>query len=224
MKSFLEQFGFVIIIIGIVMLVLNFTSVRIAMNESVDVYGDGVESAEDIKWGMSIETDMNVLLECFGSMETTTKNRSGSNGTSHTDYYYIMPVFVGEETYYVAFKVREDSDDRSIYKKISDNTMDYLSGYSNQFGEDSILISGGLHKLDDEVYDHMKDWFEDSDWFAQDSDIDKYVLPLVFEPQVDKIVWRIFYASVIMIVGGLAMVILPGIIGKKKKKQEVGEC
>ncbi len=224
MKNFFDYLGIIAFIIGIVIMVLNFKYAKVALTSPIDIYEDGITNSEDIKSGMAIESEMNILMECFGSMETTTTNRRSGSSSTHNDYYYIMPIFVEDETYYVAYKVREDSEDFSTYKKISKETMAFLNGSSDNLSSTTIEINGGLHKLDEKVYGYMTDWFESSNWFESDKDIDKYVLPLVFEPQDDAVILKLLWVSVGLIVGGLAIMIIIAVIDKKNKRKAEAAC
>ncbi|MBQ8413006.1 MAG: hypothetical protein IJX12_05280 [Lachnospiraceae bacterium] len=187
MKNFCFKAGGILLIIGVIMCFVLRTDIVILFSEPVDIFMDGVEDVDDVKAGLSIESEMYLLMECFGSMETTHKNRAGQTTGTSVDYYYIMPVFVGDtDTYYVAFKVSSKSDDLSMYNKIANDTMAYLYMEQDYFGTYSTDINGGLYKLDDEIYGHMKDWFEETQFFTSDSDINKYVLPYVFKPHQEK--------------------------------------
>lgn len=229
MKNFCFKAGLIIAILGAVLLFFTRTSIKIAFTEPVDIMEEDIEDPEEIKEGFAIQTDLNVLMECFGSMETTTKNRRSGSTTSNVDYYFILPLFVGEETYYVAFEVDEDSKNLSSYKAIANDTMDYLYMYADELSSKTVKTNGGLHKLDDEVYEYMVEWFEESEWFEDDSDIDKYVLPLVFQPQVTSIVKNMLYFFIGMIVGGIVLFILSFQIDKKykprlKELQKLGDA
>lgn len=109
------------------------------------------------------------------------------------------------------------------YSKDSLKFMNMVEEYVGQYtltrdtvGGNPVAISGGLYKLKDEYYEYMTDWFKDEKWFMKDSDIEKYVLPLVFKPVVQENIQRIIIASVGGIVIG-ALLLVVGILGGKKK-------
>jgi len=222
MKKNLLGTGIGFIILGIVFFVVFLTEIRISLNEPVDIFVDGAESVDDIKTGMAIETDMYLLMESFGSVTSTTKT-NGRVSSTNKSYYYILPVFVGDEdTYYVAFKVSEDSKDLSKYNEIVDDTMAYLYGEQSTCGNYSIKISGGLHKLDKEGYEYMKDWFKDTEFFENDSDIDKYVLPYEFEELDSGFVKVIVCVCIGFVVLGVIFITIDISANKKDKKINAG--
>lgn len=220
MKNFCFKAGLILAILGGVFLFFTRTSIQIAYTEPVDIMVDGVDNPDEIKKGMAIQTDLNILMECFGSMETTTKNRRSGSTTSSTDYYFILPIFTEDETYYVAFEVDESSKNLSAYRAIANDTMDYLYMYTDELSSKSVKTNGGLHKLDKEVYGYMVEWFKDCEWFEDDSDIDKYVLPLVFQPQKTSSVKTMLYVFIGMIVVGIALFVVSFQIDKKYKPRK----
>lgn len=181
MKEFCLKAGLVLALIGAIATVVMRYQIISMFKEPVDIFMDGVESEEDIKGGLPIESDMYALLECFGSEEVTNKSRSGAVTSKNTYYYYILPIFVGEEdTYYVAMKIHEDNDDLYECEQIAYETVSYLLGEIDYMGSQSVHISGYLEKLDKEKFGYMKDWFRESGFFTSSSDINKYVLSYVF--------------------------------------------
>lgn len=180
MKEVFLKVGFAFAFIGVIATVILRFQIISMFKEPVDIFMEGVESKEDIKGGLPIETDMYALLECFGSEEVTNK-KSGRVTSKNTYYYYILPVFVGDtDTYYVAMKVPENHSDRYECEQIAYETVSYLLGEINYMGSQSIHISGYLEKLDKEKFGYMKDWFKESGFFTSSSDINEYVLPYVF--------------------------------------------
>ncbi len=221
MKKFCSNFGGVLLVFGVIMMFVFMTDFRIMFNEPVDIFVDGAESEEELKAGMAINTDMYLLMESFATKETSSKNRAGQVTSTSTSYYYILPVFVGEEdTYYVAFKVGEHDANKSKYNQIVNDTMAYLYMEQDTCGNYSIQINGGLHKLENDGYEYMKDWFRETGFFESEADIDKYVLPLCFESQSSGTIMNVFIGTIVCIVLGILLIVISCFIGKKYQARQ----
>ncbi len=168
----------------IVLLILMFGGrllTQMAFSEPVDIYEDVITDEGLLKRGLAIETELPLLMECFGS-KTTTQTNGYDNSTLVGDaiYYYIMPIGVGEETYYVALETSSKNDNYDMLKKLSQSTMDWYYMESEEIDAAPVHITGGLMSLDDELYKYMKQWFKEVEWFEDEADIEKYVLQLSF--------------------------------------------
>lgn len=222
MKKFCTKCGIILIIIAVVITFFMRHSFMAAFKDPVDVLDEGLQSEEELKRGLAIDSEIYLLLECFGSEQTSYKNRSGQTTSTSTDYYYILPVFVGEdETYYVAIEVSGKSDDLYTYEKIANETVDWLYGVSDTAGSYSVEFTGYLDKLDKEAYGYMKDWFEDTGFFESDADIEKYVLPYVAKPYKVDIVKKMVFFFVGMLVLGIVLLVagltIDGKYGSRRK-------
>ena len=219
-KSFCTNVGLVLIILGGIFLFVGRYSTIAAFSEPVDIFAEELQDAEEIKAGRAIETDMYLLMEEFAWEEVSSKNRAGQVTNTSSYYYYILPVFVGEdETYYVAFKTSTKNENYSTYKKIANDTMAWLYGEQDTCGNYSIKVTGGLEKLDKKIYNYMVEWFEKTEWFEDDSDIEKYVLPLEFSTMKRESVRTMFFVFGGMFIVGIILVIVGFRLGKKSKVQ-----
>ncbi len=180
---------------------------RMAFSKPVDVYNDPLDDAGRLKRGFAIETDLPLLGECFGTA-TSTQTNGYDNSTLVGDatYYFIMPVPVGEETYYVALETSQKQDSFDMLRKLSQ---------SNRSGAEPVHITGGLTTLDDELYQYMKIWFKDSELFENEADIEKYVLPLSFSEENYLSLKIIFFVQLAIAVALLTAII---VISRKEKK------
>ena len=215
MKKFCLKHGPILLLFGAILLFVLRNYIIIAFSDPVDVFAGEVNNASEIKAGMAIDTDVSILLDCFATKET--KSKRGS--TTGKNYYYIMPVYVGEEVYYVAFDGGDEKADLVTYDRMVDETLNYFTMRGDTLGTYSVRRSGGLTKLEKEVYGYMVDWFENNEWFENDADIDKYVLPLVFEKVSNKSTKNMFYIFAGATVLGLIMTII-GVSSKFSKKNE----
>lgn len=170
MKSFCGTLGGVILIFVIIIMVFSWKDDIIAFSKPIDL---NVDRPENLK---AVETDIDMLLGRFTQEEITTK-KDGAITSQKRKNYYVMPI-LGEETiYYVG--IVADSEKSAPYNRISDLSWQYLSGESDQLGEEVINFQGGFVKMDDEVYEHFREWFEDGEFFDDEEELMEYVLPLV---------------------------------------------
>ena len=78
-----------------------------------------------------------------------------------------------------------------------------------------VHITGGLVTLDDELYKYMKQWFAEAGWFADEADIEKYVLPLSFSEENYTSLKIVFFVQLAIAVALLGAII---IFSRKEKK------
>ena len=215
MKRFCLKAGIVLLLLGAMLAFTETDYVKIAYNEPVDIYEEGLDDASQIERGLAIDTEVFMLMDCFASEQTTTTRRNGSTIDKDTDYYYILPIFVEDEIYYVGFCVDSENENLRTYDRMVEETMAYMYGESSTLGSYSVKISGGLKELDDELYDYMLDYFREHEVFESDAQMEKYVLPLTYT-NIDKTATKVmFYISIIMFVLGVPMLGY-GIFGDRK--------
>ena len=134
----------VILLFGVMTLIANKENIKSAFTGTYDIYD---VDASDIKIGDGIKTDIYAVLDTFGTLETTTKNSKTGNVTGKTyHYYYIIPVFEGDDTYYMAVKV--SSDDKPEFDRIADDTWSYLVDDTDSFTDDEFAATGNIQKLE----------------------------------------------------------------------------
>lgn len=210
------------ICIGVLVLVLVLMygggmGTKIAFSRPVDIYEDVLSDAGLLKRGLAIETQLPLLMECFG-YETSTQTNGYDNSTLVGDaaYYYIMPVGAGEETYYVALKTSSKSKNYESLKKLSQSTMNLIYAEPEEADAAPVAITGGLVSLDDELYQYMKQWFRETGWFEDEADIEKYVLPLSFSEENYTSLRIIFFVEAAIAAALIAAIVL---LSKKAKKE-----
>ena len=172
--------------------------------EPFDLYENNLEKVP--RYG-AVDSELQILLESFVS--ETRKSQSGNSvSIKGVDYFYSVPIFVGSETYYVAIKV--DRDDTKKYKKIADETMDYLYGKGTTLGTKTLQLQGVMGKLDDEVYEYMVEWFEETEFFETREQLEKYVLPLEIKECnlqnyriINIVVILVMVAGIVLLIFGL---------------------
>lgn len=186
-----------------------------SLQKPVDLYADdtNVTKLGNLK---AVEADVYAVLDCYASEVTTTKRNGSVTGQSE-DFYYIIPAFNGEETYYIGLKASEKNS--RAYDKLADITWEWLSGASSTYGESTEYIAGRMAKMDDELYDYMVEWFQEAEWFETDAEISKYVLPVYISPIISFNNTRIlFLVCVAALSVGIVMVVVSMVLEKKRGK------
>ena len=148
-----------------------------------------------------------MLLGGFAKDEMTTKNKRGQITSQSYDYYYVVPIFAEEDTYYVGIIV--DSEKSAPYDRISELSWQYLSGELDYLGEEVIDFQGGFIKMEDEVYEQFKKWFIDRGYFDSEEELNEHVLPLVLE----TVNYERVRATAFKLAGALLMSIIMIIVG-----------
>lgn len=151
----------------------------LSFKDGVDLYGEDFNIIEHGEGGR-IVADIDLSLgECVS--ETTEYTKNGRKTSSSTDYYYVVPVWVGEEdTYYVCVQV--DQKDRSLYNKITNQTYDYLDGKDISSSYVTASFDGTIDELDDELYDYMLEWAREGEMFDSETEMRTHMLQLYLQP------------------------------------------
>lgn len=222
MYKVLRNFCIGILVVLLIVMFGGSALTWMAFSKPADIYADAQTlDAGRLKRGFAIETDLPFLMECFGS-ETSTQTNGYDNSTLIGDatYYYIMPVLAGDETYYVALATSSKNDNYEMLQELSQSTMNRLYTGSADIDAAPVHITGGLVTLDDELYKYMKQWFAETEWFADEADIEKYVLPLSFSEENYTSLKIIFFVQLAIAVALLTAII---ILSHKGKIAEAGE-
>lgn len=212
-----------LILFGGMFLFANKENIKSAFTGAYDIYDEDV-NASDIKIGDGIRTDIYAALDNFGTLETTTKNSKTGNVTGKTyHYYYIIPVFEGEETRYMAVKV--SSGDRKAFDKIVDDTWDYLAGDADYFTDNEFAAEGNIQKLDGQAYEYFVEWFEEAEWFdtTDRDEIEEYLVPICLELKELRSTSIMVYVSMGIIALGILIIVIHFVRKSNNKKKEAAE-
>ena len=218
MYKVLRNFCIGILVVLLILMYGGSALTRMAFSEPADIYEDVLTDVGRLRRGFAIETELPFLMECFGSA-TSTQTNGYDNSTLIGDatYYYIMPVWVGEETYYVALETSAKNDNYDMLKELSRSTMDWIYMESEEINASPVHITGGLVTLDDELYKYMKQWFEETGWFEDEADVEKYVLPLSFSEENFTSLKIVFFVELAIAAALLVAII---VFSLKEKKLE----
>lgn len=204
MKDFCKKAGLIIFILSAFMLCTSLKEYRAAFGEPVDIYK---EYPEDYTKVNGVETELKMVLGCFLQDEIITKNKSGQAKYVSYEYYYAVPIFVEDEVYLVGAFV--DSAKVERYEKLSELSMKYLQGELDNLGDETIQFQGRFGKMDEEVYERLKNWSKNKGYFESDVEIEKYVLPLTLKSMNYKnvrttacVMMVAFVLSIIMMIYG----------------------
>lgn len=159
-----------------------------AFSEPVDINVDYPDDYDDVT---AVKTDLDMILDVYAEEETTTKNKYGNVTNKRYDYYYIVPVYTEseDEAYYVGVKV--SSDNKKAYDAVCDATWEWAYDETGEVELESVEFEGRFAEMEDEAYKYFVEWFEDTEWFESEEEMDKYVLPLLLTPvdlQATKII------------------------------------
>lgn len=211
----------VLILFGAMFLFSNRENIKSAFTGTYDIYD---VDASEIKIGDGIKTDIYAVLDTFGTLETTTKNSKTGNVTGKTyHYYYIIPVFDGDDTYYMAVKV--SSSDKKEFDRIADDTWSYLLDESDYFTDDEFAAVGNIQKLDGQGYEYFVEWFEDMEWFdtTDRDEIEEYLLPICLEIKDLKTTSLMVYVSMGVILVSILIIVIHFVRKSNRKKKEAAE-
>lgn len=192
-----------------------------AQKKPVDLYADETD-IHDLTKTTNLEAEIYMTLDYFAT-ETTTTTNNGNFVSRDVDHYFIIPAFSGDDAYFIGIRV--DKDDVNTFMTISDETYEYVMGDAADFGMTTIMEEGTLKDMDDEMYGYFVEWFEESGWFENESDIAKYVLPLYFDPanMANSRLWfRIAGAALLVGIILLVLALVSYLKNKKAVKEQVG--
>ncbi len=211
LKEFLRRIAFVGIIFVVIFGFIGYKDALIAFSKPVDINVDYPDDYEGVK---AVKTEFDMILDLFASEETTTTNESGAITNRRYDYYYVVPVYIESEDdpYFVGVKV--PSKDKKTYDKVCDATWEYVYGEIDEL--ETVEFEGGFYKMEDEAYKYFKEWFEDNEWFEDEKDMKKYVLPLMLEPLKISTV----RTATFVCVGVLALCIFLLVLSFRKGKEK----
>ncbi len=209
MREFLKNVALVAIVICGIFVVMFHKDMLISLSKPVDINVDYPDDYSDVK---AVDTELSMIVDLFAEEEITTTSSGAITDVDYV-YYYIVPVYTEseEDPYFVGLKV--DGEDRKEYEDVMDATWDYMDGLSEELL--ALEFQGGFKKMEDEAYKYFVEWFEDAEWYEDEDDLEKYVLPLILEP--------IDLASVkksIFVLGSIILVSIVVLIWASRPKKE----
>lgn len=173
----LSKIAYWMIGLSLLFVVVGFEDALIAFHKPVDIYA---EDFEGIKKYMAVESDLDIIISSFLEETVTHKKNGATTGVDKYNYYSV-PVFVGDECYYVGLKVATDNAKIGQINSVVKETMAYLTDTQDTYGNAVLRFRGGVHKMKSDIHNDMKSWFKEVGFFESDADLEKYILPYQLE-------------------------------------------
>jgi len=193
-----------------------------SFRQEIDLYADETDYMDLTAFDL-IYADYYISLGCFGEEETTTTNRSGKVVSKSSTYYYAIPVFSGEDTYWIGLEVAGEKD-TNIMDVITDETYAYLADEADDYGFTTLSKYGSLKKMDKEMYGYMVEAFEGLEIYDSE-EIAEYVLPVYIETFIPGNLQKMFIVAVACLVFCIVLLVLwvRGLIRKRKENKRYQE-
>lgn len=205
MKWFLKTYGNYVAFAGVILLFLGICGLVsegwsgiAAYRKPIDLYAENTD-IHDLTKTSNLEAEIYMAFDYFAKTTETSTFYSYSNSRD-VDYYFIIPAFSGDEVYFIGILV--EAKDLDTFNAISEETYAYLIGEENTYGTTTIYEQGTLKDMNDELYGYFTDWFKAANWFDDEHDIEKYVLPIYLNP--DEMEYKRF---------AFRMAFVPAVIG-----------
>lgn len=164
---------FVILIAGLFLTISSGKYFFASLKKPVDIME---VSAEEIKKGARVETELYVAMDSFASEETWREENGRKTGSHTSKCFYIIPV--GDQEY---MALEGTKSQIQTLDAICDETLSYLLGEVEYVGENTLRYEGYVTAMDDELEQYYYEWFTDNDWFASEEELNQYVLPYMVE-------------------------------------------
>lgn len=231
MKKFWLYVALVLVLGGGLLFYCLRTDYKVAISEPVDINAEGyLTEVGQLQKGMAVDTHIDKLVGPI-FIETITGKINIGNGNP-VYHHYAMPVFVGDEVYYLAYKIKEkDSFENKAVDKIASVTMNYLYGKTDYYGNHTLPISGGIVEADSGIRQDLIKGLTDCGMFETEAIAAKYVLDLSLKEVPRDGIKIVFYCNTaVLLLGILILVILlfSLLLGRekysarKKKLQKLG--
>ncbi|MBR6627392.1 MAG: hypothetical protein IKL04_05365 [Lachnospiraceae bacterium] len=208
MRKFWLKVALVMVLGGGLVFFLLRIDYRVAISEPVDINAEGyLTDVSQLQKGMAVDTHIDKLVGPIMTETITRKSRLMKS--TRVYHHYAMPVFVGDEVYYLAYKVNdEDTFAKNAVDKIASVTMKYLYGETDYYGTHSLSISGGIVEADSGIRQDLVKGLTDSGMFETEVIASKYVLDLSLEKMSRDNVRKVLYGNLAALALGILILII----------------
>lgn len=205
-------------LVGIIILFISRDDIAHINDDPVDIYSESFSSLKSLDEGIEVRSELDFMIGPYATKTVTTKRRFSK---TETDYnYYMIPVYIGEETYLISCSFPDKGDSDTTAEAIAKITMEYMYYERDTYGEKTMNFRGKVEKLDDKGYNYMKEWAEGMELF-ESSEISKYVRPINIKFVNENYNAKTFlFIGVGLIVAGAAGLIFAFVRDKKEKAEE----
>ncbi len=188
--------------ISLFIIISQYESVLIGFHKPVDLYAEDFKGVERF---MSVDCDLDLILPSFLEETVTHKKNGSTTGVDKYDYYPV-PVFVGDNVYYIGLKMENDHEKASQVRQVVKETVAFIN--DEAYGDSAVAFVGGVYKMKDNIYKEMKSWLKESGFVETDAEAEKYVLPYQLKPVLPNIVRTICYICFAAIVIGIILIVV----------------
>lgn len=129
---------------------------------------------------MNVYGDVLYLYGCYCE-ETTTQTKYGIEVSSHVSgSYYLMPLFQesDEDPKYITVLVKNKNSTQTM-EDITNDTIDAWDGKDVEWHD--YFLMGKVKPLEDDVRPFLMEYLADTEWYADEAEINKYVIPYQIE-------------------------------------------
>ncbi len=175
-------------------------------------------SDSELRAGLHVEGDVYALLDSYASEQTWTEHEHGVTPKKTSKIYYILPV--GEQSC-IGLEVR--AEDKRLYNDITDATLSYMFGETEYIESDPVHFEGQIVKMDDELYQYLLEWFQESEYFGttDEAAIKEYVPSYLMRPFSPGLYTMLAIAGVFVLADVIAVAIL--LVRRKKRRARAEE-
>lgn len=129
---------------------------------------------------MNVYGDVLYLYGCYCE-ETTTQTQYGIEVSSRVSgSYYLMPLFQesDEDPRYITVLVKNKNSTQAM-EDIYNDTLDAWDGKDVEWHD--YFLMGRVEPLEDDVRPFLMEYLADTEWYADEAEINKYVIPYQIE-------------------------------------------
>ena len=150
--------------ISLFIIISQYESVLIGFHKPVDLYAEDFKGVERF---MSVDCDLDLILPSFLEETVTHKKNGSTTGVDKYDYYPV-PVFVGDDVYYIGLKMENDHEKASQVRQVVKETVAFIN--DEAYGDSAVAFVGGVYKMKDNIYKEMKSWLKESGFVETDAE------------------------------------------------------
>ena len=178
----------IMIVLGLILCCMSAGGIIKAAQFRSDISQAYEEQRNDFNIMTSTEfgSDMNVygdVLYLYGCYceETTTQTKYGIEVSSHVSgSYYLMPLFQesDEDPKYITVLVKNKNSTQAM-EDITNDTIDAWDGKDVEWHD--YFLMGKVKPLEDDVRPFLMEYLTDTEWYANEAEINKVIIPYQIE-------------------------------------------
>lgn len=193
-----------------------------AFRPQIDLYADDTDYTKLTKID-HLYAEFDISLGCFVEEETTHTNRTtGRVESKFTRYYYAVPAYSGEDTYWIGVELILE-DDMKTMDQVTEETYAYLMADEDAWGYTYLQKHGSLKKLGKEKYEYMVQMFQEMGVYESDEELKQHVLPVYISTYQPEAMREEFIVAVVALLVCIVIFALTirSVVQKHKKKPAI---